>query len=100
MPSPKVTAAGPFVMPPSPEPPVATRWLLTPAEFAECDHSVLHRCDPAQVDFGVMFYPPFIASSFLLEVYLVPNHCGSRAPPGLKFGGPFVATVRRHFVVA
>jgi hypothetical protein len=55
MPSPKVTAAGPYVMPPSPELPVATRWLLTSAKFAECDRSVLHGRDPAQVDFGVLF---------------------------------------------
>jgi hypothetical protein len=54
MPSPQVTAAGPFVMPPSPDLPVATRWLLTSAEIAERDHGVLHRCDPAQVDFGVL----------------------------------------------
>ena len=29
-------------------------------------------------------YPPFIASPFLLEVYLVPSHCGSRALEGRR----------------
>ncbi len=32
------------------------------------------------------YYPPFIASPFLLVVYLVPSHCGSRAPSGLSKG--------------
>jgi hypothetical protein len=32
MPSPGVTLPGPFVTPPSPGLPVATRWLLTPVE--------------------------------------------------------------------
>ena len=50
-------------------------------EVAEFEQGVLYGCGPAQVGFGVG-YPPFIASPFLLEVNLVPSHCGSRAPSG------------------
>jgi hypothetical protein len=73
---------GPFVTPPSPVIPVATRWLRTSAEDAEFEQGVLYGCGPAQVGFGGQFYPPFIASPFLLEVNLVPSHCGSRALKG------------------
>jgi hypothetical protein len=52
MPSPGVTSPGPFVTPPSPEPPVATRWLRTSAEVAEFEQGVLYGCGPAQVGFG------------------------------------------------
>ena len=82
VPSPEVTLPGPYDMPPSPVLPVATRWLLTPAERAEFEQGVLYGCGSAQVGFRVN-YPPFIASPFLLKAYLVPSHCGSRAPPGL-----------------
>ena len=53
-----------------------------PREIAEFEQGVLYGCGPAQVGFGGQFYPPFIASPFLLEVNLVPSHCGSRAPRG------------------
>ena len=82
MPSPGVALPGPFVTPPSPGTPVATHWLHTSAEVAEFEQGVLYGCGPAQVGFGGWFYPPFIASPFLLEVNLVPSHCGSRAPAG------------------
>jgi hypothetical protein len=52
MPSPGVTLLGPFVTPPSPDLPVATRWLLTSVEAAECGQGVLYGCGPAQVGFG------------------------------------------------
>ncbi|MFI5459763.1 MAG: hypothetical protein ACHRXM_30425, partial [Isosphaerales bacterium] len=45
----------------------------------EFEQGVLYECGPAQVGFGGRFYPPFIASPFLLKVNLVPSHCGSRA---------------------
>ena len=82
MPSPGVTLPGPFVTPPSPAIPVATRWLRTSAEIAKFEQGVLYGCGPAQVGFGNPFYPPFIASPFLLEVNLVPSHYGSRTPSG------------------
>jgi hypothetical protein len=82
MPSPGVTLPGPFVTPPSPVIPVATRWLRTSAEVAEFEQGVLYGCGPAQVGFGDSIYPPFIASPFLLEVDSVPSHCGSRALKG------------------
>ena len=53
MPSPGVTLLGPFVTPPSPDLPVATRWLLTSVEAAECGQGVLYGSGPAQVGFGV-----------------------------------------------
>ena len=80
MPSPEVALPGPFDTPPSPDLPVAARWLLTSVETAECEQGVLYGRGPAQVRFSS--YPPLIASPFLLEVYLVPSHCGSRAPLG------------------
>jgi hypothetical protein len=48
MPSPGVTLPGPSVAPPSPEPPVATRWLRTSAKLrssskAFCTGTVPHR---------------------------------------------------------
>jgi hypothetical protein len=48
MPSPKVPLPGPFVTPPSPDLPVAMRWLLTSAESrssskAFCTSAVSHR---------------------------------------------------------
>jgi hypothetical protein len=52
MPSPGVTLPGPFVTPPSPVIPVATRWLRTPAGVAEFEQGVLYGCGPAQVGFG------------------------------------------------
>jgi hypothetical protein len=52
MPSPGVTLLGPFVTPPSPDLPVATRWLLTSVEIAECGQGVLYGRGPAQVGFG------------------------------------------------
>ena len=52
MPSPGVTSLGPFVTPPSPDLPVAMRWLLTSVETAECGQGVLYGCGPAQVGFG------------------------------------------------
>jgi hypothetical protein len=52
MPSPGVTLLGPFVTPPSPVLPMATRWLLTSVESAECGQGVLYGCGPAQVGFG------------------------------------------------
>jgi hypothetical protein len=52
MPSPGVILPGPFVTPPSPVPPVATRWLRTSAEVAEFEQDVLYGCGPAQVGFG------------------------------------------------
>ncbi|MFI5460642.1 MAG: hypothetical protein ACHRXM_34945, partial [Isosphaerales bacterium] len=48
----------------------------------EFEQGVLYECGPAQVGFGGRFYPPFIASPFLLKVNLVPSHCGSRALKG------------------
>jgi hypothetical protein len=54
MPSPRVTLPGPFDMPPSPDLPVATRWLLTSTEVVECEQGVLYRCGSAQVGFGVV----------------------------------------------
>jgi hypothetical protein len=81
MPSPGVTLPGPFVTPPSPVLPVAMRWLLTSVENcgvrARC--SVRARSRTGRLQHG---HPPFIASPFLLEVYLVPSHCGSRTPLG------------------
>ena len=77
MPSPGVTLPGPFDTPSSPDPPVTVRWLLTSVVCgvrarrsvrAQSRTGRLPRC-----------YPPFIASPFLLEVYLVPSRCGSRA---------------------
>jgi hypothetical protein len=56
---------------------------------AEFEQGVLYGCGPAQVGFGGWFHAPFIASPFLLEVDLVPSHCGSRAPEGRqKSSGP------------
>ena len=52
MPSPEVTLPGPFVAPPSPEPPVATCWLRTSAGIAEFEQGVLYGRGPAQVGFG------------------------------------------------
>lgn len=48
MPSPEVTLPGPFVTPPSPDLPVATRWLLTSVELRSsskvfCTDAVPHR---------------------------------------------------------
>jgi hypothetical protein len=51
-PSPEVTLPGPYVTPPPPEPPVATRWLLSSPEIGEFEQGVLHGCGPAQVGFG------------------------------------------------
>ena len=87
MQSPEVTLPGPYDMRPSPVLPVAARWLLTSAERAECEQGVLYRCGPAQVGFRIN-YPPFIASPFLLMAYLVPSHCGSRAPLGPPTASP------------
>jgi hypothetical protein len=81
MPSPGVTLPGPFVTPPSLDLPVATRWLLT--SVVRCGvrarRSVRMRFRTGRLQH---YYPPFIASPFLLEVNLVPSHCGSRTPPG------------------
>jgi hypothetical protein len=52
MPSPGVTSPGPYVTPPSPVVPVATRWLRTSVEIAEFEQGVLYGCGPAQVGFG------------------------------------------------
>jgi hypothetical protein len=52
MPSPGVTLPGPFVAMPSPELPVAPRWLRTSAGSAEFEQGVLYGCGPAQVGFG------------------------------------------------
>ena len=85
VPSPGVALPGLFDTPPSPVPPVASRWLRTSAIAAEFAQGVLHGCGPAQVGFGVA-YPPFIASPFLPKVNLVPSHYGSRAPFGAQIG--------------
>lgn len=53
MPSPEVTLPGPFVAPPSPDLPVATRWLLASVNNAEFEQGVLYGCGPAQVGFSV-----------------------------------------------
>jgi poly-beta-hydroxyalkanoate depolymerase len=71
MPSPRVTSPGPFVVSPSPDLPVVTRWLLTSDEISEFERGVLYRCGSAQVGFSDLIYPPFIASPFLLVVNLV-----------------------------
>ena len=52
MPSPGVTLPGPFVTPPSPDLPVATRWLLTSTKIGEFEQGVLHGRGAAQVGFG------------------------------------------------
>lgn len=82
VPSPEVTLPGPFVAPPSPDLPVALRWLHTSNETAEFEQGVLYGCGSAQVGLGVV-YPPLIAAPFLLKVDLVPSHCGSRTLLGL-----------------
>jgi hypothetical protein len=51
-PSPEVTLPGPYVTPPPPEPPVATRWLLSSSVIGEFEQGVLYGCGPAQVGFG------------------------------------------------
>lgn len=54
MQSPEVTLLGPFVTPPSPDLPVAARWLLTSVENAECEQGVLYERGPAQVGYSVV----------------------------------------------
>ena len=82
MPSPGVTLPGPFVTPPSPVPPggdaLAAYLRGSCGVRARC--SVRVRSRTGRLRRSV--YPPFIASPFLLEVNLVPSHCGSRALKG------------------
>ena len=83
MPSPGVTLPGPFVTPPSPVLPVATALAayLRGSRGVRARRSVRVRSRTGRLRRS--FYPPFIASPFLLEVNLVPSHCGSRALSGL-----------------
>ena len=81
MPSPRVSLPGPFVTCPSPVLPVVMRWQLTSVEWCgvRAESSVQARTRTGRLQ---RVYPPFIASSFLLVVNLVPSRCGSRAPIG------------------
>lgn len=81
--SPGVALPGPFVTSPSPGLPVATCWLLTSVDRCgvRARRSVQVRSRTGRLQ---RIYPPFIASPFLLEVYLVPSRCGSRTLKGLN----------------
>ena len=90
MPSPGVTLPGLFVAPPSPVPPVATRWLRTSAEVAEFEQGVLHGCGPAQVGFG-----DWLSSFHRVTV----SSRGKLSPEPLRLTRPFRARIRLGFVV-
>ena len=62
-------------------PPGGAKLAAYPADNCGVRAESSVRCGPAQVGFGLS-YPPFIASPFLLVVYLVPSHCGSRTSAG------------------
>ena len=83
VPSPEVSLPGPFVLAPSPVLPVLLSWLHTPADNCgvRAESSVRARTRTGRL--WCVVYPPFISSPFLLVVYLVPSHCGSRALSGL-----------------